>query len=381
MSWKTIRVGGVSLDLEPPAPDKITFVGSRRKEIPDAEFEQMATAYPRIARALAAKGIIAVSGGADGMDMLAEESFGAKNVISYRTELRGNSPRFVRVLDPQTYAKAEQMVAAIHPAWDKVKPEHRALHARNMAQVLGDDLRHPTSMLVCWAKPKGASIDGGTRSAYELSRIVHGGEKTYNLATRDGQRGFADELRALGVPIERGTWFPRETLSLSEHAKTLLAEGHARIGIAIPVGPSGVITNAERTNISQKYAEALTLAKTSTDASIIGDAWQNRVVLIAVPRVERDEAGRKDLFEQLDLIAKSNNLSRVILPHTDIEPNRDVFKDAQRILGTEGVMDSPFTFATTPEAETGLSRSKSVSITQSATQTRDRGSDQISASR
>jgi hypothetical protein len=358
MSWKTIRVGGVSLNLEQPDPTKITFVGSRRKDIPDEVYAEMEVAYSAIARALVAKGITVVSGGADGMDQLAEKafqkyekSFGA-NVISYRTERRPNMPHFVRALDPETYAKAERMVAAIHPAWEFVKPEHRPLHARNMAQVLGDDLLHPTSMLVCWAEPKGVSIEGGTRSAYELSKIVHGGEKTFNLATRDGQRGFADELRALGIPIERGSWYPREALTLSKHAETLLAEGHSRIGIAIPVGIRGTITNAESESLRAKHAEALALAKLSDEPSIIGDAWENRVVLIAVPVHARDEQGRRDLFEQLDTIAKSNGLSRIVLPFEDIEPNRNLFKDAQQILG-DNILDSAFTFASIPDTQRG----------------------------
>jgi hypothetical protein len=367
MAWKQIRVGGVQLDLEPPALDKITFVGSRRKEIPDNEYDTLSTAYPRIGRALVAKGITAVSGGADGMDTLAEQAFGS-NVVSYRTNRWPNSPRFVRVLDEQTYAKAVRMVAAIHPAWDRVKPEHQALHARNMAQVLQDDLRHPTSFLVAWAKPKGVSVEGGTRSAYEVSRIVHDGLKTYNLATIDGQRGLADELRALGVPIERNTWFPRETMTLSDHAKTLLErEGHARIGIAIPIGTHGAVTNSERMNLTEKYAGGLALAKASAEPAVIGDAWNNRIVLIGVPHVQRDSTQRAKLITDLQQIAGSNVLSRIVVPHEDLEPGHNLFKDVQKVLGAEGALDSSFTFATIPEAHRGMSRAQ----TQQATVARE----------
>jgi hypothetical protein len=356
MAWKQIRVGGVRLDLEPPAPDKITFVGARRKEIPDSEFEILSAAYPRIGRALVGKGITAISGGADGMDQLAEKAFG-NNVISYRTDRWPNSPRFVRVLDEKVYATALQMVASIHPAWERVKPEHRALHARNMAQVLQDDLRHPTAFLVAWAKPKGVSIDGGTRSAYELSRRVHDGKKTYNLATMDGQRGFADEMRALGIPIERGTWYPRETLSLSDHAKaSLQTEGHARIGIAIPIGTDGAVTNAERANLTEKYAGSLAIAKASAEPAVIGDAWNSRIVLIGVPYVQREPAERAKLITDLQQIAGSNVLSRIVLPHEDIEPGHNLYKDVQRVLGAERSLDSSFTFATVPDAHRGISR-------------------------
>jgi hypothetical protein len=268
------------------------------------------------------------------------------------------------VLDKETYAKAVQMVAAIHPAWDRVKPEHQALHARNMAQVLQDDLLHPTSFLVAWAKPKGVSVDGGTRSAYELSRRVHDGKKTYNLAAVDGQRGFAEELRALGVPIERGTWYPRETMTLSDHAKTLLQqEGHARVGIAIPIGTHGAVTNSERMNLTEKYAGGLAMAKGSNEPAVIGDAWNNRIVLIGVPYVQRDPAERAKLITDLQRIAGSNVLSRIIVPHEDLEPGHNLYKDVQKVLGAEGTLDSSFTFATIPDAHRGLSRSQTQQAT------------------
>jgi hypothetical protein len=248
------------------------------------------------------------------------------------------------------------MVAALHPAWEKVKPEHRPLHTRNMAQILQDQLTNPTRFLVCWAEPKGVSVDGGTRSAYELNRIVHGMERTHNLATPAGQRGFAAELRQMAVPIERGTWYPRETMSLKQHAQRLLEEGHGRIGIAIPVGVAGTHTHAERLNVGPNYTAALELAKSSASPSIIGDAWENRIVLIAVPSIQRDSRDRTAMIEELSRLAKSNALARLIVPHEDIEPNRDIYKDVERIVGLDDINDSPFTFATIPDAQRGLAR-------------------------
>jgi hypothetical protein len=79
-------------------------------------------------------------------------------------------------------------------------------------------------------------------------------------------------------------------------------------------------------------------------------------VLIAVPYVGRDEQSRGRLITDLNAIAASNSLSRIVLPHEDVEPKRDIFPDVQRMLGPEGTLDSKLTFATIPDGHRGLSK-------------------------
>lgn len=67
--------------------------------------------------------------------------------------------------------EAEAIVSQIHPAWGACSPGARKLHSRNVFQVLGQDLKTPSTMLVCWARTdKSGNIKGGTATAWNLAR-------------------------------------------------------------------------------------------------------------------------------------------------------------------------------------------------------------------
>ena len=64
---------------------------------------------------------------------------------------------------------AEQIASSVHPAWDRCNEYARKLHTRNVAQVLGADLKHPVDFLVCWTK-NGKKI-GGTSTAISVAEM------------------------------------------------------------------------------------------------------------------------------------------------------------------------------------------------------------------
>lgn len=68
------------------------------------------------------------------------------------------------------WAEAEEIASQIHPAWDRLKRGAKALHTRNVYQVLGKDLNSPSEFLLCYAPVQGKSVKGGTRTAYELAK-------------------------------------------------------------------------------------------------------------------------------------------------------------------------------------------------------------------
>ena len=69
------------------------------------------------------------------------------------------------------WKEAEYIAQGIHPAWDKLSRGAKALHTRNIYQVLGKDLDSPSKFLVCYAKEtKDGNISGGTRTAYVLAK-------------------------------------------------------------------------------------------------------------------------------------------------------------------------------------------------------------------
>jgi len=69
------------------------------------------------------------------------------------------------------YNEAVKIASEIHPAWDKLTRGLRALHTRNVFQVLGQDLETPSKFLLCYSKPSGSSISGGTRTAWEVAKM------------------------------------------------------------------------------------------------------------------------------------------------------------------------------------------------------------------
>jgi hypothetical protein len=110
----------------------------------------------KLAKKLAIEGWILRSGGAIGADYAFE--CGATLV---------NAPKEIFLASDANKASLE-MAGAIHPAWHRCSDYVKKLHARNCFQVLGRDLKTPSSFLVCWTLD-GADV-GGTRTAIVLAR-------------------------------------------------------------------------------------------------------------------------------------------------------------------------------------------------------------------
>jgi hypothetical protein len=67
------------------------------------------------------------------------------------------------------------MAAETHPKWESLGGGARSLHARNVHQVLGEDLRTPSEFVVCWT-PDGCETEaersketGGTATAIVIA--------------------------------------------------------------------------------------------------------------------------------------------------------------------------------------------------------------------
>lgn len=66
--------------------------------------------------------------------------------------------------DPQLQTIASQF----HPAWPSLTRGPRALHTRNVAQVLGRNTRDHSSFVLCWTK--GGLGQGGTGQAIRIAK-------------------------------------------------------------------------------------------------------------------------------------------------------------------------------------------------------------------
>lgn len=144
-----------------------TGIGSRKTPFAVLRIMQ------RIAKNMNTVGYILRSGGAVGADSAFEKGAGDKKEI-YLPWLGFNSNQSTLLPTEEAF----EMAAKYHPAWHNCDDRARAFHARNCHQVLGHDLKTPTTMVICWTLA--SSEGGGTGQAVRIAKAY--GIKVDNLA-------------------------------------------------------------------------------------------------------------------------------------------------------------------------------------------------------
>lgn len=130
------------------------------------------------AKALRVLGWTLHSGHAPGADQAFARGAGDAAVIFLPWPMfERKVPKHGRIHD-NPRPKAYDMAKEIHPRWEDVKPGAKALHARNMHQVLGWDLQTPVTFVLCWT-PR-ALVIGGTATAIRTANAW--GVEVRNLA-------------------------------------------------------------------------------------------------------------------------------------------------------------------------------------------------------
>lgn len=72
--------------------------------------------------------------------------------------------------NPALYREALVIAEQTHPNWAACKRGARSMHARNVYQVLGKDLKTPSKMLIAWTPlTKAGTPTGGTATAIKLA--------------------------------------------------------------------------------------------------------------------------------------------------------------------------------------------------------------------
>lgn len=169
-----------------------TGVGSR--ETPDNILFEMR----RIAEKMRHMGYTLRSGAAPGADTAFEIGAGSDTEIYLPWNgFNGHDDKDGTHINAKTMwniRRAYQIAELHHPRWEYLKDSHKALHARNTYQVLGFELNNPSTVLICWSKPLGTGVSGGTATAVSIAK--HYGVPVYNLY-------FEEELnqihRILGI--------------------------------------------------------------------------------------------------------------------------------------------------------------------------------------
>lgn len=110
------------------------------------------------------------SGGADGADNFFEEAY-----IKYNGEMEiylpwknfndNKSPLYN--ISPEAFEIAKEF----HPKWNALSQGARKLHARNVYQVLGLDLKTPVEFVLYWTK--GGKASGGTGQAMRIAKAYN----------------------------------------------------------------------------------------------------------------------------------------------------------------------------------------------------------------
>ena len=152
----------------------------------------------RISRKLTYQGWGLRSGGADGADnAFLEGALQANNVKETPIEIylpwedyngKGNEWYCVDVSKLPNHHDAFDIASHFHPVWNRLKEPVKALHTRNVYQILGRDLKTYSSRLICWAKPikDGERVRGGTATAVAMAR--HFGIPVMNLYFEEEQK-------------------------------------------------------------------------------------------------------------------------------------------------------------------------------------------------
>jgi hypothetical protein len=143
-----------------------TGIGSRNTP------EDIGDIMKKLASKLEQEGWKLRSGGAGGADSFFEAGVTCINNKQIYIPWKSFGGLTHSIVVPGDYkTKAEQIASEIHPAWNKCSRGAKALHTRNVCQVLGADLQTPSKFLVCWAESSGDSIKGGTRTAWEIAKM------------------------------------------------------------------------------------------------------------------------------------------------------------------------------------------------------------------
>lgn len=138
------------------------YAGIGARDTPESILEDMSLA----ARYLELAGWKLRSGGAAGADTAFENGVrdvgqNAEIFLPWKGFRKNQSPKYGSTLEARTIAKQ------FHPNWANVSCAGRDFHARNVYQILGEDLVSHSKFVLCWTE--GGKIKGGTGQALRMA--------------------------------------------------------------------------------------------------------------------------------------------------------------------------------------------------------------------
>lgn len=159
-----------------------TLIGSRSTP------EDIMQLLEGVAAKLNNQGWTVRSGGADGADSCAEQQDSYLNWSmhiylpwdGFNGRDSGNRG-YINTPKANTYPQACEIAERLHPNWSACSRGARALHTRNVYQIMGDSLNEPSKFVLCWAIPSDniGNVKGGTGQAVRFA--LENGIPVYNL--------------------------------------------------------------------------------------------------------------------------------------------------------------------------------------------------------
>lgn len=143
-----------------------TGIGSRKTP------EYILKVMTEYARKLDISGYTLRSGGAKGADTAFSNGSTNKQIFLPWKGFNNLESEYTSASD-----KAFEIASKVHPAWNRCSRGAKLLHARNIHQVLGPNLKENSDFVICWTE--GGKDIGGTATAIKLAK--HLGIKVYNL--------------------------------------------------------------------------------------------------------------------------------------------------------------------------------------------------------
>jgi hypothetical protein len=154
----------------------LAYAGIGSRETPPEIISKM----EEIGRAFAEAGWILRSGAAPGADSAFERGASAADG---RMEIflpwKGFEGHRSTLFQPPE--EAHGIASRLHPGWSRLSQGKRKLHARNVQQILGENLDSPSRLVVCWTA--GGEPVGGTATGINLAS--ERGIPIFNLGSRD----------------------------------------------------------------------------------------------------------------------------------------------------------------------------------------------------
>ena len=147
----------------------LTYSGIGARATPSAVLADMTVMAGWLARA----GWHLASGGADGAGspFAAGAPAGQRTIYLPWPGYNGHAGPDCRVLSAAALTACIDVVARLHPAWDRCSPTVRKLHARNASVVLGETLDQPVDAVVAWTVQ--GRTTGGTGMTIRIAE-AHG---------------------------------------------------------------------------------------------------------------------------------------------------------------------------------------------------------------